>query len=133
MFSSPLPRLSQSNQFLRAAQQTVVMYLKRKCQYIAVGQRSQVQNGPTSSKPHVGELVKHALKVYWLPIKLFFQHTNSITFPRGTSVLLWRVPFSGHRLIQSHENVRDLRLKHTGTCSDVITHLVSEICGCDCE
>lgn len=81
MFSSPLPRLSQSNQFLHAAQQTVVMYLKRKCQYIAVGQRSQVQNGPTSSKPHGGELVKHALKVYWLPIKLFFQQTNSITFP----------------------------------------------------
>lgn len=86
MFSAPLPRLSQSNQLLRAAQQTVVVYLKRKCQYIAVGQRSRVQIGHTSSKPHVGELVKHALKVFRLPIKFFCRQTNSITFARRTSV-----------------------------------------------
>lgn len=120
--------LSQSNQFLRAAQQTVVMYLKRKCQYIAVGQRSQVQTGLTSSKPHVGELVNHALKLYWPPIKLFFQQTSNVTFPRGTSVCLLCVT-----MIQSHGNVSNLWIKPGGICSDVITHSVSLICKCDCQ
>lgn len=92
LFSSTRPMLSQSDRLLRAAQQTVVMYLKRKCQYIAVGQRSWVQTGLTSSKPHVGELVNHALKLYWLPIKLFLPLTNSMTFPRGTTVCFLQSP-----------------------------------------
>lgn len=97
--------VSQSVQLLRAAQQTVVMYLKRKCQYIAVGQRSQVQAGLTSSKRHVGELVDHALKLYWLPIKLFFQQTTFHKIPQRNFCV---IQISRHRMIQSRGSVSDL-------------------------
>lgn len=87
LFSQIRLLLLQSTLLLHAAQQTVVVYLKRKCQYIAVGQRSQVQPGLTSSKPHVGELFNRALKLYGALIKLcFFQQTKTITFTTVTSV-----------------------------------------------
>lgn len=74
--------LAQSGHLLYVTQQTVVLYLKRKCQYIAAGQRSGVQLDLKSTKPHVGELVNHTLKLYWVLIKLFFFHqANTITFP----------------------------------------------------
>lgn len=94
-------------------------------------------------KPHVGELVNHALKLYWVLIKLFFfQQTNTVTFPPA-GLLCMTLRWSLHWLnidnrpsnpIRNENGSDQAVIKPTETLlftlSDMITRLDSLIFGC---